>query len=204
VEEFNLVIVGVGGQGILTLSRVIALWALKAGYKVRVGETLGMSQRGGVVQSYVRFGSDVESPLVEAGRAHALIALDYIEALRALQFLSRSSRVIVNPKAILPVSVLLGVERMPGFSEVLNVLKKVAGEVEVVDASSIASKVGLPASINIAMLGAFTSVFRELIDRQLMLSAVEEVIPSRFLEENLRAFELGFRAIETSKNTAAN
>ena len=106
VGEFNIVVTGVGGQGVLTLSRVIAVWALKSGYKVRVGETLGMAQRGGIVQSYVRFGSDVESPLIEVGGADVLIALDYIEALRALGFLSGKSKVIVNSRTITPLSLI--------------------------------------------------------------------------------------------------
>ncbi|RLF92033.1 indolepyruvate ferredoxin oxidoreductase subunit beta, partial [Thermococci archaeon] len=152
VGEFNIVVTGVGGQGVLTLSRVIAVWALKSGYKVRVGETLGMAQRGGIVQSYVRLGSDVESPLIEVGGADVLIALDYIEALRALGFLSGKSKVIVNSRTITPISVLLGVERMPSFIEALGALRSSAGEVYVFDASSIATKVGLPASINMAML----------------------------------------------------
>jgi len=204
VGEFNIVVTGVGGQGVLTLSRVIAVWALKSGYKVRVGETLGMAQRGGIVQSYVRLGSDVESPLIEVGGADVLIALDYIEALRALGFLSGKSKVIVNSRTITPISVLLGVERMPSFIEALGALRSSAGEVYVFDASSIATKVGLPASINMAMLGAFTSLFRDLVDRELMLDAIREVIAGRFMEQNLKAFELGFKAIESSKNAFAN
>lgn len=203
LNKFNLVIAGVGGQGVLTLSRIIAQAVLKLNLKVFVGETLGMAQRGGIVQSYVRFGSRVEGPLIEYGRADALIALDYIEALRAIKFISSDSFVIVNSNVIPPTSTLLGLERLPGFDEVKVELERYAEKdrLIVVDANSLAVKAGLPIAINVVMLGVFASIFKRVIPIRFLRDSMCSVVPKKYLKENLRAFELGVLFMESSKNT---
>ena len=201
IEKFNLVLTGVGGQGVLTLSRIIALSALSMGYKVRVGETLGMSQRGGIVQSYIKFGTKVSSPLIEIKSADALISLDYIEALRAIKFIFKKTKVIVNSNTIPPISTLLGIEKLPSLLEVKSILSRASDEIYFIDANKLAIKAGLIASINIVMLGAFSAIFKDLFDRKVIMNSIAKIIPKRFLDANLKAFEYGFNFIENSKSS---
>lgn len=200
-DVFNLVIAGVGGQGVLTLSRIIARAALKLNLRVFVGETLGMAQRGGIVQSYVRFGRSVEGPLIDYGKADALIALDYIEALRAINYLSSKSTAIINSNAIPPTSTLLGIEELPSFEEVKREFQRHlhGGKLIIVDANSLAMKAGLPIAINIVLLGVFASVFGDIISADLLKDSMCDVLPERYLRGNLRAFELGFNFAKSSK-----
>lgn len=201
MDEFNLVVVGVGGQGVLTLSRIIARAVLKLNLRVFVGETLGMAQRGGVVQSYVRFGKSVEGPLIEYGMADALIALDYVEALRAIPFVSWDSIVILNSNTIPPTSTLLGAEKLPTLDEVKLELRRFVEKLIIVDANSLAVEAGLPIAINVVMLGVFASLFENVVPVGLLKDSMCSVIPQRYLKENLRAFELGYIFMESSKNT---
>ena len=203
LDKFNLVIAGVGGQGILTLSRIIARAVLGLNLKVFVGETLGMAQRGGIVQSYVRFGSNVEGPLIEYGKANALIALDYVEALRAIPFISHDSIVILNSHTIPPTSTLLGAEKLPTLDEVKFEFQRHVDEDKliIVDANSLAAEAGLPIAINVVMLGVFASLFKDVIPVKLLRDSICSVVPKRYLRENLKAFELGMLCMESSKNT---
>jgi len=202
VTRFNLVISGVGGQGVLTLSRIIAQSAILMGYSVRVGETLGMSQRGGVVQSYVKFGSDVHSPLIEAGSADALISLDYVEALRASRYISSKTVVIVNERTIPPLSTVLGLELLPSLDEVKKFLERISSKACFLDAYELALKAGLAASVNVVLAGVFSALFKDIVNREAVVKSIQMIIPRRYIEPNLRAFELGYNFIESSKSSS--
>ncbi|MCS7369203.1 MAG: indolepyruvate oxidoreductase subunit beta [archaeon GBS-70-058] len=192
INEFNVVVCGVGGQGILTFSRILASAAVKLGYNVRVGETLGMSQRGGIVQSFIRFGLGVLSPLIPVGGADVVVSLDYIEALRVFKYASRDSTIIINSNTIPPVSVLIGDGRMPSLSDVVKVYGEVTNKIYVLDADGLAIKAGLPTATNIVLLGFLCKLFQEILPPNILRDTVAENVPSRYVRENILAFDLGF------------
>jgi len=192
INEFNVVVCGVGGQGILTFSRILASAAVKLGYNVRVGETLGMSQRGGIVQSFIRFGLGVLSPLIPVGGADVVVSLDYIEALRVFKYASRDSTIIINSNTIPPVSVLIGDGRIPSLSDVVKVYGEVTNKIYVLDADGLAIKAGLPTATNIVLLGFLCKLFQEILPPNILRDTVAENVPSRYVRENILAFDLGF------------
>ncbi|MCS7373573.1 MAG: indolepyruvate oxidoreductase subunit beta [archaeon GB-1867-097] len=195
IEEFNLLVCGVGGQGVLTLSRIIALSALKSNFKVRVGETLGMSQRGGIVNSFVRFGKNVLSPLFEKGMADAVIALDYVEAARSLQYASKRTVFLVDSNTIPPLSTILGLESLPDLDHVKRFFKENAVKAYFFNAFSIASSLSLPTS-NTVMLGVFGRLFQKIFDRNVLISALREIVPAKYVEKNIEAFQFGWRLMD--------
>ena len=192
INEFNVVVCGVGGQGILTFSRILASAAVKLGYNVRVGETLGMSQRGGMVQSFIRFGLGVLSPLIPVGGADVVVSLDYIEALRVFKYASRDSTIIINSNTIPPISALIGDGRMPSLSDVVKVYGEVTNKVYILDADGLAIKAGLPTATNIVLLGFLCKLFQEILPPNILRDTVAENVPSRYVRENILAFDLGF------------
>jgi len=192
INEFNVVVCGVGGQGILTFSRILASAAVKLGYNVRVGETLGMSQRGGMVQSFIRFGLGVLSPLIPVGGADVVVSLDYIEALRVFKYASRDSTIIINSNTIPPISALIGDGRMPSLSDVVKVYGEVTNKVYILDADGLAIRAGLPTATNIVLLGFLCKLFQEILPPNILRDTVAENVPSRYVRENILAFDLGF------------
>jgi len=192
INEFNVVVCGVGGQGILTFSRILASAAVKLGYNVRVGETLGMSQRGGIVQSFIRFGLGVLSPLIPVGGADVVVSLDYIEALRVFKYASRDSTIIINSNTIPPISALIGDGRMPSLSDVVKVYGEVTNKVYILDADGLAIRAGLPTATNIVLLGFLCKLFQEILPPNILRDTVAENVPSRYVRENILAFDLGF------------
>ena len=196
VKEFNLLISAVGGQGGLTLSRVIASAAVKMGLKVRVGETLGMSQRGGAVVSFVRMGEDVYSPLIPVGEADILIGMEPIEALRAAKYVGSKTVTIVNTRPIKPVPVNLGLEEYPPIEKVIELLKEISGLVIDFDAYEIARNAGSSRVVNSVMLGALTALKILPIPRETVLETLLENVPKGTEEINEIAFKLGENKIK--------
>jgi len=191
VREFNLLISAVGGQGGLTLSRVIASAAVKMGLKVRVGETLGMSQRGGAVVSFVRMGEDVYSPLIPVGEADILIGMEPIEALRAAKYVGSKTVTIVNTRPIKPVPVNLGLEEYPSVGKVIELLREISGVVIDFDAYEVARNAGSSRVVNSVMLGTLTALKILPIPRETVLETLLENVPKGTEEINEIAFELG-------------
>jgi len=191
VKEFNLLISAVGGQGGLTLSRVIASAAVKMGLKVRVGETLGMSQRGGAVISFVRMGEDVYSPLIPEGETDVLIGMEPIEALRAAKYVGPKTVAIVNTRPIKPVPVNLGLEEYPPIEKVIELLSKLSGKVINFDAYEIAKRAGSTRVVNSVMLGAIVALKVLPIPRETILETLLENVPKGTEKINETAFKLG-------------
>lgn len=196
IKEFNLLISAVGGQGGLTLSRVIASAAVKIGLKVRVGETLGMSQRGGAVVSFVRMGEDVYSPLIPEGETDVLIGMEPIEALRAAKYVGSKTLAIVNTRAIKPVPVNLGLEEYPAIEKVLELLSKLSGKVINFDAYEIAKRAGSTRVVNSVMLGAIVASKVLPIPRETVLETLLESVPKGTEKINEAAFKLGENRIK--------
>lgn len=183
----NILFSGVGGQGILLASELTATALLQAGYDVKKSEVHGMAQRGGSVTAQLRYGKKVYSPLIDPGAADIQMAFEMMEAVRYLPYLNKNSTVIVNTQMILPPSVATGQASYP--ENVLDELKKRAIRVIGVDAFSIAREAGEVRTANVALVGAL-SVHLD-VDDQLFEAIIEERVPERFLEENLKAFAGG-------------
>jgi len=188
LNEYNIVIASVGGQGGLTLSRIIGYAALLEGYNVRIGETLGMSQRGGVVQSYVRFGTKVLSPLIPYNKANVILGLEPLEALRAaIKFGNENTLMIVNTNPIHTITTLVGKERYPLINDVLAKLRQISKNVYTVNATDIAKKEGLPMATNIVVLAVFASMKQNPLRRESYIEGIKTFIRRR-VEDNIRLF----------------
>jgi len=191
-KEFNVAIVGVGGQGILTLAEVITAAAFKQGYDVRMSELHGLSQRGGSVPCQVRFGEKVYSSLVKAGHADLVISLEPLEALRAAKLGSAEKTVfITNTHKVVPVSVTALGEKYPELGEIKAKLKGFSKQVIDVDATGIAEReTGSAVTSNIYMLGIASGRGLIPIRRELILEAIKESVPEKYFEMNRKIFDL--------------
>ena len=191
-KEFNVAIVGVGGQGILTLAEVVTAAAFKQGYDVRMSELHGLSQRGGSVPCQVRFGEKVYSSLVKAGHADLVISLEPLEALRAAKLGSAEKTVfITNTHKVVPVSVTALGEKYPELDKIKAKLKGFSKQVIDVDATGIAEReTGSAVTSNIYMLGIASARGLIPIKRELILEAIKESVPEKYFEMNRKIFDL--------------
>ncbi len=196
-KPLNLIIVGVGGQGILLASRVLGRLALDAQKDVKVSEVHGMSQRGGDVITHVRIGESVMSPLIEEGTADAVIAFEQMEAVRALPFLMPFGTLVVNTRQIAPMPVLTGAAEYPAN---LPQTLRAAGNLLTFDALRVARESGAPRSVNIVLLGAFARLC--VPEQGPWLGAVEACVPHATIEMNRRAFLAGWEAADNDANNA--
>ena len=183
----DIIIVGVGGQGILLASRVLGRLAMDAGLDIKVSEVHGMSQRGGDVITHVRVGEKVLSPLVTEGEADAILSFELMEAARALPFLREGGRIVVNSQKIEPVTVKIGAAQYP---EGLEELLRAHGDVLELDARAAAMACEAPKSVNIVLLGAYAA--EEEFAQEAWLKAVEACVPPKTVEANRRAFLAGW------------
>jgi len=192
-SECDLVIVGVGGQGVILISDVIGRAAVLSGKPVLGAETHGMAQRGGSVINHTRIGCRF-SPMVASGGADVLVALEPGEALRYAHFLSSDGVALVSTRPVLPTTVTSGLAEYPPLEKILAPLRERCSRVIAIDAVAIASKAGTSQAMNVVMLGAL-SRFIPLTEESI-LEALSLVVPPRFLEANKRAFALGKAEVE--------
>jgi indolepyruvate ferredoxin oxidoreductase beta subunit len=188
----DLVVVGVGGQGVILVSSVIGVAAVKAEYAVRGAETHGMAQRGGSVISHIRIGCTY-GPLVPPGGADVLLALEPAEALRYAHFIASDGIALVNTQPILPLTVTTGKASYPPVDEILAPLRKRCKELKTLNATQLAADLGAAQAMNVVMLG-FLSRYVP-IREELLLETLSETIPAKYLELNKRAFQLGQREL---------
>ena len=186
----SVMIVGVGGQGTLLASRVLGRVMLDAGYDVKVSEVHGMSQRGGSVVTYVRWGDKVESPVINEGEADVLLAFEQLEAARFLPYLKKDGVVVTNTQQIDPMPVITGAAVYP--EKLIEKLEEKGVRLTALDALSLAKEAGSQKAVNVVLIGAMASSFD--IPEALWIEAIEKTVPPKFLEMNKRAFELGFHA----------
>jgi len=191
IEEHNILISSVGGQGGVTLARILSTAALSQGLKVRVGETLGMAQRGGSVESHVRFGESIHSPLIPMGRSDVLLSLEPAEALRAVRHVGARTKVIMNTAPSLPISVILGEATYPKIDEVVGKLRRIAGAVYSFDAVETARKAGAAEGMNIVVLGAYISLIEQVLTLPAVKEAISKTLPARYIQLNMKAFHAG-------------
>ncbi|MEM0261331.1 MAG: indolepyruvate oxidoreductase subunit beta [Nitrososphaerota archaeon] len=191
IKEYSIVIAGVGGQGGLTLSRIIAHASISSGLSVKIGETLGMSQRGGSVQSYVKIGRNVWSPLVKNGSANALIGMEPLETVRALRYIGPQTIIVLDPEPIPTIYNLVGIEKYPEVEKLLEILKNKTSRLHIVEARREAEKINARMSSNILLLGKLIS-----IERVLPIEKIEEAIKivlGAKAEKAIEAFRLGLK-----------
>ena len=185
----NIMIVGVGGQGTLLASRILGNTLLREGYDVKVSEVHGMSQRGGSVTTYVRYGEKVYSPCIDVGEADVILSFELLEAARALPFLKEGGRILVNTQQIDPMPVITGAAAYPaGLTEKL----KARADVTAIDALALATEAGSFKAVNVVLIGVLAAATG--IPYESWVETVKTTVPPKFLEINLRAFDLGYRA----------
>ena len=188
-KKLDFIVAGVGGQGTILASDIIVEVGYLAGYDVKKSEVHGMSQRGGGVESQVRWGEKVYSPLIEKGQADFVVGLEMLEAARWTEYLNPSSVVYVNKHKMFPPTVTSGQAEYPAESVLERELSSRAGRFEWVDANVLASEIGNPALAGVIMLGRL-SVDLD-IDPELWLKVIAELVPAKFVELNKQAFVTG-------------
>ena len=185
MKNTNIIIVGVGGQGILLTSKILGYMALDMGENVKVSEVHGMSQRGGSVITHVRIGQDVHSPLIDAGEADFVLSFERLEALRAEHFLRNQGVLISNTQEILPMPVIMGAASYPGD-------QPKGFETVLLDALDLAETAGSARAVNIVLLGVLSRFMEWPLDK--WENAIAACVPPKTLETNLRAFHAGRNA----------
>ena len=183
----NIMIVGVGGQGTLLASRILGNVIISEGFDVKVSEVHGMSQRGGSVVTYVKYGEKVSSPIIDKGEADIILAFERLEALRALPFLKKGGKMIVNDRAISPMPVIIGAAEYP--EGIIETLKENA-DVTSLDALSLAERAGSINAVNVVLIGVLAKSTDIPLDA--WIDTIKATVPQKFLEVNLKAFELGY------------
>jgi indolepyruvate ferredoxin oxidoreductase beta subunit len=187
--KIDILMTGVGGQGVILASDALAEIAMKTGHDVKKSDSLGMSQRGGSVVSNLRIGERVFSPMIKEGEADFLLAFERLEGARWAHYLRKNGIAIVNDLAIPPLSVVGGASRYPGVEEVSEILQRYARETYIVPATEIARELGNPQVLNVLLIG-FLSSFLD-IDEISYTEDLSHRVPPKFLQLNLKAFSRG-------------
>lgn len=183
----NIMIVGVGGQGTLLASRILGNTLIEEGYDVKVSEVHGMSQRGGSVVTYVKYGNKVYSPIIDKGEADIILAFELLEAYRALPFLKKNGKIIVNEQKISPMPVITGNATYPE-----NICEKISNSSNLisVDALELAKKAGNTKAVNVVLIGILAKSTDIPYER--WIESLKKTVPEKFLELNINAFNLGY------------
>jgi len=195
MKEYNIVIAGVGGQGVLTAANILGWAALRAGYKVRMGEVHGMSQRFGSVVSYVRFGEEVYGSMVPEGKGDVILGFEPVEALRYINHLKEGGIAVVNTKPIVPVQVSMGQARYPSLDEIREIFEKEFRAKWIgFNAEELAIKAGHVVTTNTVLIGALTQIPEFPLDAEHVREVIKLSVPPKAVEMNMKAFDLGIEA----------
>ena len=190
MKTVSVMIVGVGGQGSLLASKLLGKLLCDEGYDVKVSEVHGMSQRGGSVVTYVRFGDKVYSPVITDGEADYIVSFEKLEAARYASCLKEGGTVIVNTQEIAPMPVIVGATEYP--SAILDEMSAKGIHVDAMDALSLAEQAGSSKAVNIVLMGRLAKYFD--IPKDKWIAAIEKSVAEKFVEMNKKAFELGYSA----------
>ena len=186
----NIMIVGVGGQGSLLASKLLGRLLLTKGYDIKVSEVHGMSQRGGSVVTYVRFGDKVYSPVIDKGEADYIVSFEMLEAARWTEYLREGGKIVANSQQINPMPVITGAALYP--DDLAGKLAAKNIQVDVLDALKLAEQAGSAKAVNIVLMGHLSRSFDFTLDE--WMQAIEQSVPAKFLELNKKAFLLGREA----------
>jgi indolepyruvate ferredoxin oxidoreductase beta subunit len=189
MKELNFLVAGVGGQGAILASNVLAAVGMMSGYDVKKSEVHGMSQRGGSVTSHVRWGEKVRSPLIEDGKVDYIVGLERLEPMRYLQALRLGGTIVLDPHAIIPITVSSCGQTYPPEEVEREILEKVAGSVFWVPGVEIAQNLGNAKAANVVILGALSGLLD--VPEDIWLQAVKRMVPQKVLDLNLKAFARG-------------
>ncbi len=183
----NVMIVGVGGQGTLLASRILGNIVIDLGYDVKVSEVHGMSQRGGSVVTYVKYGKEIYSPIIDKGEADVILAFEMLEAYRALPYLKKDGKIIANTQQINPMPVITGALEYPK-----DIDKKLSNLVNTkfVDALNLAKEAGNIKAVNVVLIGVFAK--ESNIEYEKWIEVIKKTVPAKLLDVNLKAFDLGY------------
>jgi indolepyruvate ferredoxin oxidoreductase beta subunit len=196
VKELNIIIAGVGGQGVVLLSELLGNAAVRDGLKVRGSEVLGMAQRGGSVFSNIRLGTDVEAPMTADGKCDVLVAVEPSEGLRNIQYLNQNSTVILNIRKVIPSTVSMGKSTYPEIDQIIAKLKTITQKVITLDANDLAEKAGNRQSTNVVMIGALFGSGRVPISIETMKEHIRERFAGKAADVNIKAFDLGYETVK--------
>lgn len=191
--KYTIQIVGVGGQGVLLASMVLGNAAMKSGYKVAMSEVHGMAQRGGSVLCTLRFGDDIISPLEAEGDADMIMGFEPVETCRYLSLGNKDTVVIMNLDPVYPSMVAAGMESYPEIDELIASARSQNQNVRTLEATSLAIEAGKAVAANAVMIGAVAGVKGFPLDMNVLRETLAENVPQKFLELNLKAFDLGFK-----------
>ena len=186
----NIMIVGVGGQGSLLASKLLGQLLIQEGYDVKVSEVHGMSQRGGSVVTYVRYGDRVFSPVIDKGCADFIVSFEELEAARWLEYLRPDGQIVTSTQQIDPMPVVIGAASYP--EHLIDKMKQAGAKVDALDCLSLAREAGSSKAVNIVLMGRLSHYFD--LPEEAWMTALEAVVPPKFLELNKKAFALGRNA----------
>jgi len=196
MNNCNIILAGVGGQGILLTAEILGTAAVQEGCNVRVSEIHGMAQRGGSVVSHVRIGEKALSPTVLEGTADIIVGLEPMETLRNIRFASKNTIVLVNTEPF-----EISGAQYPEVEEILKKLRCFTQNIILIDAVTLAKKAGTVATQNIVMLGALAAVGKLPMKTETLKEGIRELVPTKYLDINMRAFELGCNAVKKTDST---
>ena len=199
MKEFNIVLAGVGGQGILLAAEILGTAAIKEGFNVRVSELHGMAQRGGAVVSNVRIGEKVLAPTVLEGRADVLLGFEPLETLRSLKFVSEKALVIMSDEKIPPTELAAKMVKYPSLEEIVEKIHCFTKNVTVVGAARLAKKAGNILTENVVLIGALAGTGKMPVKTGSIMKALEELVPPKHLDTNVKAFKLGYEYVKKGK-----
>ena len=191
METKNIMIVGVGGQGTLLASKLLGRLLLTRNYDIKVSEVHGMSQRGGSVVTYVRYGDKVYSPIIDKGEADFILSFELLEAARAAEYLKPNGTIITNTQQMNPMPVITGAMAYP--EDLLGKMKALGLNVDALDALTLAEEAGSAKAVNLVLLGRLSNYFNDFTEDEWM-TAIEQSVPQKFLEMNKIAFHSGRNA----------
>lgn len=187
METKNVMIVGVGGQGSLLASKLLGRLLLDKGFDVKVSEVHGMSQRGGSVVTYVRYGDRVNSPVIDEGEADYIVSFELLEAARWLPYLKEGGVIVTNTQQIDPMPVITGAMEYP--AEIAEKIKAKNVKIDAFDCLKVATDAGSAKAVNLVLMGRLSHYFD--IEDEAWQSAIDAVVPAAFLDINKKAFEMG-------------
>ena len=187
MQTKNIMIVGVGGQGTLLASKLLGRLLLDQGYDVKVSEVHGMSQRGGSVVTYVRYGDKVYSPVIDKGEADFIVSFELLEAARWLEFLRPDGRLITNTQQTNPMPVITGAAEYP--QNLVDKMTAAGAQVDAMDALALAEEAGSSRAVNMVLMGRLSRYFD--LPEEVWQNAITNSVPEKFLELNRKAFHLG-------------
>ena len=190
--KYTVQIVGVGGQGVLMASMVLGNAAMNSGYKVAMSEVHGMAQRGGSVLSTLRFGDDVISPLEAVGNADLIMGFEPVETVRNLPLANKDSVILMNLDPVLPSMVAAGFEEYPDVEKLKKAVTDVNPNLKTIDATRIAIDAGKAVAANAVMIGAVAAMDGFPLSKEVLLDALKMQVPQKFLDLNVKAFEMGY------------